>query len=393
MPIPRAAVRFVLAPDKFKGTLTAAEAAAAMVAALRAAWPEAEAILIPMADGGEGTLEAILQARGGRREVAFVEDASGVVGPVEYGVVDGPGGPVAVVESARIVGRTARPVPVLRRTTVGLGRLIVHLRDAGFRRFWIGLGGSLTNDGGLGLLAGLGARFRDAAGRELDPAAESLFALAEVDLAPALEKAADLELSVFADVGAPLVGPDGATFVFGPQKGLPMASLSEVDAAVRRFAERVCDAPPPCPGGPEAAVGAPGAGAAGGLGFALARLGARLLPGADGIAELVGLEAAIAGAHFVVTGEGQTDRQTLFGKVPAAVARLARLHGRPVFLLSGRIAVGREGLGDRFAAALATVPPECAADPPAPAVARSRLEALAYELFSALRAARTSFGA
>ncbi|MBE3595694.1 MAG: glycerate kinase [Hydrogenibacillus sp.] len=378
-------MRVLIAPDKFKGTLTARRAAEATARALDDVWPEAAAVLLPMADGGEGTLEAVLSARGGRRETLVVEGPSLRPRTVPYGVVEADGEQVAVIESAEVVGAGASAAeaagPVLRRSTFGLGQMIVRLKAMGFRRFWIGLGGSLTNDGGLGMLAALGARFWDAAGRPLPPFAESLLHLSRSDTAPALERVRDLTFTVWTDVAAPLVGPNGATVVFGPQKGLAPEIVAPLDAAMRRYAEQVA--------GPaaEALIRRCGAGAAGGLGFAFALVGAALVPGAEGVASIVGLERAISAANVVVTGEGKTDRQTAMGKVPLFVAETARRLGRPAVLLSGRLGEGWEALSNRFDGMWQTVSDDGKA-PLAPEDAEDRLYRTARELFRTMRAAR-----
>jgi glycerate kinase len=249
-------------------------------------------------------------------------------------------------------------VPVLQRSSAGLGEVLRHALDAGCRRLLIGLGGTATNDGGAGLLQALGVRLLDAAGAPLSPTPQGLLALAAVDVSGLDARLADYRIDLLSDVDNPLCGARGATAVFGPQKGLAARDLSRLDAALARYAALL-----------EAAAGKalreqPGAGAAGGLGFALQWLGARYLSGADTLLELVGFERLLHGADWVMTGEGRSDAQTLHGKAPCAVARRARQAGVPVALLSGQIeAQAQAALGALFDAlyAVARSPEEVSA--------------------------------
>jgi len=326
--------KIVIAPASFKGTLTAAEAARAMADGVRRAVPAAELRLLPMADGGEGTLDAMLSARAGEMRRAEVSGFDGRPLQVEYGVLQDGQEPLAVLESARVVGLTlsgAAAVPVERRSTQGLGELLRHCLDDGLRRFVIGLGGSATNDGGAGLLAALGVKFADAAGTPLAPIPSELVRLAAVDVAGLDARIAGCRIDVYADVDNPLCGARGATAMFGPQKGVPLEQVAALDAFLARYAALLEAA------GGHAASTLPGAGAAGGLGFALQWLGGSHVSGAQMLLDLYGYDALLREADWVITGEGCSDAQTAHGKAPWVVAQCARAAGVPVTLISGRI--------------------------------------------------------
>ena len=306
-----------------------------------------------MADGGEGTLDAVLSAVGnaGSRHRMKVCGADGRPSDAAYGMLDSPAGATAVIEAAQVVGITDREgmaVAVGRRSTRGIGELVVALLDQGVRRFMIGLGGSSTNDGGAGLLSALGVALRDAAGREIGPGPEGLAALAHVDASALDPRLAACAITLMSDVNNPLTGEHGATAIFGPQKGVAAPQIRRFDEAIAHFAERA-----------EAAVGrraanAPGSGAAGGLGFALQLLGGQFHSGAAVVADLVGLEAALDGADWAITGEGRSDAQTLLRKAPFVVAERARAQSVPVTLISGAIdAEALPELGRHFAGCFA----------------------------------------
>ena len=329
---PRAPI-VVLAPDSFKGSLSAADAAAAIAIGLRRVWPAAEVRLCPLADGGEGTLDAVLAA-GGRRRSARVSGAAGMPVDAAYGLIDQD---TAVIESAQVVGLTdarATAHPVETRSTRGLGELLRLLLDAGAKHILVGLGGSSTNDGGAGLLAALGLKLFDASARMVEPTPTGLAALSRVD-ADALEaRLAATRITILSDVDNPLCGARGATAIFGPQKGVRPESIATIDARLAHFAALA-----------EAAVGRsvqdlPGAGAAGGLGFALLLLGGERRSGAEVVAEVQRLDAALEGADWLITGEGRSDRQTLLGKTPLVAARHAAAKAVPATLLSGAIERG-----------------------------------------------------
>jgi len=329
-------LRVVIAADSFKGSLSAPEVCAALGRGLARAIPALELRLRPMADGGEGTLDAILAAIGdpGQRKTADVRGAGGAKVAAAYGLVPHPDGLTAVVEVAQVVGITditAMTTPIGDRSTRGVGDLIKALLDAGVRRFMIGLGGSSTNDGGSGVLEALGLALFDEAGCAVPPTPNGLTTLARVDASTLDPRVAECEIRIMSDVNNPLTGAMGATAVFGPQKGVQPEDVARLDATLAHFARLA-----------ENALGrrvaqSPGAGAAGGLGFAFALLGGTFSSGAEVVSELIGLDAALADADWAITGEGRSDRQTLLAKAPFVVAQHAAARGVPVTLVSGAI--------------------------------------------------------
>lgn len=333
-------MKILIAPDSFKGSLTAQEAARAMAAGVGRALGQADIRLYPLADGGEGTLEAVLSACGGERRNGGVTGAEGRPVLAAYGVTRIHGEAAAVMEVAQVVGLPmlgSPALPVEQRTSRGVGELIGLALAEGARHCYIGLGGSSTNDGGAGLLQALGVRFLDPEGNVLGPAPEAWARhLARLDFTGLDARLASCRLTLLSDVQNPLCGARGATAVFGPQKGVAAGQVKALDAALARlgalgdaWAERNVS-------------GLPGAGAAGGLGWALQLLGAQYRSGAETICDLTGFDQALDGATWVLTGEGRSDAQTLEGKAPAVVAGKARAAGVPVSLLSG--AVAREDL-------------------------------------------------
>ncbi|CAB3688032.1 Glycerate 2-kinase [Paraburkholderia phenoliruptrix] len=340
----------VIAPDSFKGSLSAEQVAQAIASGVRRARPDAEVRICPMADGGEGTLDAML-TRGGERRTLSVRGAAGPVRDALAGVLaDGS----AIVETAEVVGITdpvGMGVPVEARSTRGMGEAIGALLDAGVRRFFVALGGSSTNDGGAGLLAGLGVKLFDAQDNEIEPTPEQLARVARVDVSQLDARLADAHFIGMSDVDNPLTGEHGATAVFGPQKGVKPDQVATIDAALARYADLL-----------EAALGRtarelPGAGAAGGLGFALHLLGAQFEPGAETVARQIGLDAALAGANWLITGEGRSDVQTLHGKAPFIACRHAQAAGVPATLLSGAVdSAALPRLADYFSGCFSPAP-------------------------------------
>ena len=378
--------RIVLASDSFKGSLSAPDVCAALARGLARVSPGIVVVARPMADGGEGTLDAVLTAVGdaGRRDRASVHGAGGSAIDADYGLLKVPVGPTAVLEAAQVVGITdpnGMSAPVGTRTTRGMGELLRVLLDQGVRRFMIGVGGSSTNDGGAGMLMALGLSLLDANGREIAPGPEGLAALARADASALDARLASCQIIIMSDVNNPLTGERGATAIFGPQKGVLPEQRRPFDDAIARFAERA-----------EAAIGrraadAPGAGAAGGLGFALQLIGGTFNSGAEVVADLIGLDAALAGADWAITGEGRSDAQTLLRKAPFVVLEHARAQGVPVTLISGAIEPGASGeLGLHFAGCFglpngpATLD-ECIAN--APALLAARAEQIARLAFAA----------
>lgn len=326
----------VLAPDAFKGSLAAPAICASMARGLLRVWPEVQVRSRPMADGGEGTLDAVLAGLGSRG-AAHEHTVSGAAGqptPTDFGVFDDPDGAIAIIEVARIVGITdsrGTSVPVGARSTRGVGQLLVALMDRGLRRFLVALGGTSTNDGGAGMLGALGVVFLDSGGEPVAPTAAALGQIDRVDATALDPRLGHCELTLLSDVDSPLCGPLGATAVFGPQKGVAPSDVAVLDAALGRFAERV-EAALHC-----RAARSRGAGAAGGLGFALQCLRGNFRIGAEFVADLVGLDDALHGADWLLTGEGRSDAQTLAGKAPLVAARRARAAGVPATLVSGAL--------------------------------------------------------
>jgi glycerate 2-kinase len=321
----------VIAPDSFKGSTAAPATASAIAEGLRRVWPGAELRLCPMADGGEGTLDAVLSC-GGQHLTASVTGAAGKTVEAGYGIVGE--GKIAIIEAAQIVGLTdpdGTAIDVEQRSSRGIGELMAKLLDSGVLEFMVGLGGTSTNDGGAGMLAALGLRLLGAKGRAVDATPEGLAELVAVDAAGLDPRLRQTTITIMSDVDNVLTGPRGATAIFGPQKGVRPERVGEFDARLGCFASLVEKALG------KAARDRPGAGAAGGLGFALQLLGGEVRSGAEVVADLIGLGAAIQGADWVITGEGRTDAQTLLGKTPLVVARRSAAMGVPATLISGGI--------------------------------------------------------
>ena len=325
--------KIVIAPDSYKESLSALEVAQAIEAGFRQVFPAAEYVLVPVADGGEGTVDAMVAATAGRREVVAV---SGPLGePVEafYGLTGD--GDTAVIEMAAASGLAL--VPPDRRnplvtTSRGTGELIRAALDAGARRFILGIGGSATNDGGAGMVQALGVRLLDLEGRELDGSGGDLARLERIDVSALDPRLAECRIEVACDVDNPLTGARGASAVFGPQKGATPEMVQALDANLARLARIV---------GRDLGVAVdtvPGAGAAGGMGAAmLAFFGATLKPGIEIVTAAVDLDTQVRDADLVITGEGRIDFQTVHGKTPIGVARVAKRHGKPVIGIAGSL--------------------------------------------------------
>jgi glycerate kinase len=315
-----------------------------MAEGARRVFPDAEIVPIPIADGGDGTVEALVAALNGEVRPAKVRGPLGDPVVAEYGLADGGG--LAVIEMASAAG--LRLIPVNRRnpcttTTYGVGELMQRAYEAGARRFVIGIGGSATNDAGAGLAQALGFRLLDEQGQDLPPGGAALTRLRRIDASDIRADWSRAEVQVACDVTNPLTGPDGASAVYGPQKGATPEMVAELDRALARFAEVVRK---------DLRIDVermPGAGAAGGLGAGLvAFTGARLRRGAEMVAEVLHLPERLKGADLVVTGEGRIDRQTArFGKGPAIVARHAHQLGIAVIAIGGELADEAE-LRDHF---------------------------------------------
>lgn len=348
-------MKIVIAPQGFKAGISGLEAAQAIARGVAAAAPRAETVLAPVADGGDGTLHALVDATGGQ---VFTSTVTGPLGqPLEarWGVMGD--GRTAVIEMALASGLAL--VPQRRRnpritTTAGTGEIMKEALERGFTRIIVGLGGSATNDGGAGFAAALGARFLDVGGRPLPPGGSALARLDRIEHSGLHPRLADATIIAATDVTNPLCGPDGASAVFGPQKGANPDMVRELDAALANYARVVARD-----------VGSdvldqPGAGAAGGLGAGLmAFAGATLQSGIDMVCEVLNFDEMLRDADLVITGEGRADRSTIFNKAPAGVARHAQAHGVPTLLLAGSLGPGYEELYDHSLAAVI-----CIADRP-----------------------------
>ncbi|MDK8264308.1 glycerate kinase [Pseudomonas oryzihabitans] len=346
-------MKIVVAPDSFKESLSAAGVARALARGLRQALPAAEIIECPLGDGGEGTLDAVLAATGGEVREARVTGPLGEPVTARWGWLAEQR--TAFVEMASASGLELVPRnrrDVLVATSRGTGELLHAALDAGAERLVLAIGGSATNDGGAGLLQALGVRLLDRQGQELGPGGAALAMLASLDVTALHPRLAEVEVVIAADVDNPLCGPQGASQIFGPQKGASPEQVRQLDAALAHFATVTA-----------ATLGRdvreqPGAGAAGGVGFAaLAFLQATFRPGIEVVAELVGLDDALIDADLAVTGEGRLDGQTLRGKTPAGVLRLAQRHGVPVVAVAGSLGEGYDALYEQgLAAAFSLVP-------------------------------------
>ena len=362
----------VIAPDKFKGSLTAPDVAVHLARGLAAAVPGVRTEEIPVADGGDGTVDAAVAA-GYRRVERRVSGPTGEPVTAAF-ALSGPGD-VAVVEAAQACGLSRLPGGRLRpltATSYGVGELIAAAVDAGARQIVLGLGGSATTDGGAGLIAALGARLLAASGEPVPPGGAALAGLGTLDLS-GLRDLSGVAVLLASDVDNPLLGPDGAAAVYGPQKGASAADIRVLEDGLARWADaaesalgrgfraagrdaarRGAGAGQPAGAGSQPRVprngpfrDRAGAGAAGGLGFAaLAFLGARMRPGIEVVLDLVSFRERVAGASLVITGEGSLDAQTLRGKAPAGVAAAARAAspGTPVVAVAGSCSLDEESL-------------------------------------------------
>jgi glycerate kinase len=324
-------MHIVIAPDSYKGSVAAFSVAQAMERGIQRVFSDAKIFKAPIADGGEGTVEALVAATSGAFCQAVVTGPLGETVTAQWGILGD--GATAVIEMAAASGlplvAPARRDPGVT-TSRGVGELIRAALDQGLRRLIIGIGGSATNDGGAGMAEALGVRFLDAAGESLPPGGAALNRLAAIDLSGLDQRLRDTQVRVACDVDNPLCGPRGASAVYGPQKGATPAMVIELDQALRRYGHIAAQT-----FGRDVAE-QPGAGAAGGLGAALLWFAnARLQPGIEIVIEAAGLRDQIRQADWVITGEGATDYQTAFGKAPVGIAKVAQEFGVPVVCLSG----------------------------------------------------------
>ena len=330
----------VLAIDSFKGSLSSLEVAEAVERGILSVFADCEAVKIPMADGGEGTMEALVYATSGKTVTVNTFDP--LMRPIKaaYGILGD--GVTAVVELAAASGLPLLAVnerDPMKTTTFGTGVLIAHALKQGCRNFVLGIGGSATNDGGIGLLSALGFRFLDTEGKEVEPIGEKLSDIEHIDCDNIMKELSECSFRVACDVTNPLYGPNGAAYVYAPQKGASDETVKLLDKGLQHYASVI-----------EkdikiAVFSFSGAGAAGGTGAGLmAMLNATLLPGVELVLESLGFDKILDGCDLVITGEGRIDRQTAMGKAPAGVAAAARKKGIPVIAIAGAVE-DREELG------------------------------------------------
>ena len=319
--------KVVIASDSFKGTLTSSEVADSVAKAVRAVFPDCEVLKLKVADGGEGTSDAIISAKAGRLVSLDVSDPLGRTIQSSYYILDDG---TALIEMSKASGLTLLSPDErnpLKTSTFGTGQMIANALTSGCRRFLVGIGGSATNDAGIGMLSALGFRFLNNQGQDVSPNGGSLSEIASIDSASVLEGLSESEFTVACDVASPLYGPAGAAFVFAPQKGADADMVRTLDSGLRHFAE-VADYD----------AGFAGAGAAGGLGYAFkAFLNARMVRGIDMVLDAVGFDKTVQGADLVITGEGRYDGQTQAGKAVYGIKSRASLHGVPVLVVAGSV--------------------------------------------------------
>lgn len=334
-------MKITVAIDSFKGSITSKEAADAVRRAAVSVLPEAEIYSATLADGGEGTVDAFISALGGRKCRCTVTGPLGEPTVAEYGITDDG---TAIIEIAAAAGLPLVPENKrnpLYTTTYGVGELIFEAIQLGARNFIIGLGGSATNDGGAGMLAALGYKLLDGEGNPIPRGARGLSLLKKIDLSSVTSELLECKFTVACDVKNPLCGDNGASFVFGPQKGASPESARSMDDWLKNFA-----------GLTEKKIGTShendeGAGAAGGLGFAfISYLGASLVPGIELIASVAGLREKIKDSDLVITGEGRLDRQSGMGKAPGGITRIAKEYGKTVIAFCGSVGDGASALND-----------------------------------------------
>lgn len=336
-------MKIVVAPDSFKGSLRALQVGKIIQEALVNEIPDVQVEMNPMADGGEGTLETLVYATKGKRLSIVSSNPLKEQVTTEYGVLGD--GKTAVIEIAAIAGLTMVPLDKrdpLYTSTYGIGEVILKVAKDGYREFIVCLGGSSTNDGGLGMLQALGVQFLDENNKEVPPFGKSIYKVKKVNFTTLEPIIHDCRFTIASDVDSPLCGKNGATYIFGPQKGVREEHLEEYDQAMHRYASLIEN---------HLGINAqkhPGAGAAGGLGFAFLLLNAKIESGSRIIADATNLKNKMKDADFAITGEGQSDHQTLFGKVPSFVAKLAKEEKIKTILLSGSFGRGYEGLYDHF---------------------------------------------
>ena len=324
-------MKVVIAIDSFKGSMSSMEAGNAAKEGVLRAMPQAEVVVKPLADGGEGTTDALIEGMGGARVDIRVKGPYGEPVDAHYGYIREKG--LAVMEMAQASGITIseRKDP-MAATTYGVGEMILHALDLGCRSFIIGIGGSATNDGGVGMLKALGCGFLDKEGNDCGEGGAALSRISSIDIDGLDKRIAEADIRVACDVENPLCGTNGATYIYGPQKGVTEDMKKPLDEAMSNYAD-VC----------AEKLGkdmrdVSGAGAAGGLGFAfISFLGSKLVPGIELIMEATGLETEMKGGDIAITGEGRLDLQTAMGKAPVGVAKLAKKYGLMTMAFAGSV--------------------------------------------------------
>jgi len=341
-------MKIIISPQGFKGGISGLEAAKAIERGVLAAAPDTETVLLPVADGGDGTLHALVDATGGEIFISTVTGPINQQVEAQWGVMGD--GRTAVIEMARASGLAM--VPQRRRnpkttTTLGTGQILKEAIERGFNRIIVGLGGSATNDAGAGMATALGAKFMDSEGNALPPGGAALARLDRIDTSGLIDGLSGVEIVGATDVTNPLCGPTGASEIFGPQKGASKEVVAELDSALANFARVVkrdlgVDV-----------LDVPGAGAAGGLGAGLiAFVGGTLQSGIDMVCQVLEFDRHLEGADLVFTGEGRADKSTVFDKAPVGVARHAMAHGVPSILLAGSLGEGHEELYEHGVASI-----------------------------------------
>ena len=323
----------VIAIDSFKGSLSSLESGKAVSEAIKSVYPDASISVFPIADGGEGTSDAIIRAKGARKVNISVHGPLGDIIESSYGIIEGEG--KAIIEMASAAGITlidkSRLDPLLT-TTYGVGEMISDAIGRGCRDFIIGIGGSATNDGGTGMLSALGFEFLDSCGSKVPYSGSGLGLIKEIKCDKVIPALSSCRFTVACDVKNPLCGENGCSAVYGPQKGATPETVEKMDKWLKNYAKLTKEL------FPDADEGFPGSGAAGGLGFALRTyLKAELRSGIDTVIEAIGLENAVKDADIVITGEGRLDSQTAQGKAPIGIARVAKKYGKIVIAFSGAV--------------------------------------------------------
>ena len=333
-------MKIIIVPDSFKGSLSAIEAANAVNRGVKKAFNEAETVLLPIGDGGEGTMETLVAATGGEIRKVLVTGPMNNQVEAAYGILGD--GNTCVIEMASASGLHLVPeekLSPLQATTFGTGELIRKALDDGFSSFIIGLGGSATNDGGAGMLQALGLRILDAKGNEIGRGGEELSKVEQLDLTALDNRISGSKFIIASDVQNPMVGPNGASCIFGPQKGANAEEVELLDQNMTKWADHILKS-----------IGMelhnkPGAGAAGGIGGAFqAFFPAEMKSGVDVVLDYIKLDEELEGADLVITGEGKVDSQTIFGKTPLGVAQRAKSKNVPTIIIAGSAGHGTEEL-------------------------------------------------